>query len=68
MDLGTQGAEQRQALQIAVCWINMKVAGTQGGVEKLLIQSPCRRDSLLENTVMVLPLKGIQVISRKLNF
>lgn len=30
MDLGTQGAEQCQALQIDVSWINNKVAGTQG--------------------------------------
>lgn len=33
MDLGTQGAEQRQALQIAVSWINNKEAGTQGEMQ-----------------------------------
>ena len=33
MNLGTQGAEQRQALQITMSWINNKVAGIQGGVE-----------------------------------
>lgn len=31
MDLRTQGAQRHRALQIAVSWINDKVAGTQGG-------------------------------------